>query len=249
MSAATTSAIIALPPDLASVLDANLAAYQALADDYRETSPLRMRHAAEWLSGPLSSDSPKPLTTGRALDIGCADGSHAFLLAEHGYEVTGIDFSSRMIELARGRRSGRYQPLFLEGEFLTGKFLDAHGEIVALEGQFELVVANAFVHLFPKPVDEEVVRRALDLVAAGGTALFSTTIEDSRREAYFGKAGADGTYVERWRGHYPKEDFLSLIRDAAGDRFLITDLPTTDMRGKAWLTVLARRRAASDDLG
>lgn len=247
MSAATTSATIALRPDLASVLDANLAAYQALAEDYRVTSPLRMRHAAEWLSGQLN-DSRKPLT-GRALDIGCADGSHAFLLAEHGYEVTGIDFSPRMIELARNRRPDRDGPLFLEGEFLTGKFRDARGELVALEGQFELVVANAFVHLFPKPVDDEVVKRALDLVASGGTALFSTTVEDSRREAYLGKAGADGTYVERWRGHYPKEDFLSLIRDAAGDRFLITDLPTTDMRGKAWLTVLARRREAPDGPG
>lgn len=249
MSAATTSATIALRPNLASVLDANLAAYEALAEDYRETSPLRMKHAAEWLSGPLGSDSPKRSTTGRALDIGCADGSHAFLLAEHGYEVTGIDFSPRMIELARDRRPGHAEPLFLEGEFLTGKFHDARGKLVALEGQFELVVANAFVHLFPKPVDGEVVRAALDLVTSGGTALFSTTIEDSRREAYLGKVGADGTYVERWRGHYPKEDFLDLIRDAAGDRFRITGLPTTDMRGKAWLTVLARRRAAPDGLG
>jgi SAM-dependent methyltransferase len=249
MSAATTSATIALRPNLASVLDANLAAYEALAEDYRETSPLRMKHAAEWLSGPLSSDSPKPLTRGRALDIGCADGSHAFLLAEHGYDVTGIDFSPRMIELARGRRSGRHQPSFLEGEFLAGSFCDAHGATVELDGQFELVVANAFVHLFPEPVDKDVVRKALDLVAAGGAALFSTTIEDSRQEAYFGKAGAGGTYVQRWRGHYPKEDFLSLIRDAAGDSFVITNLPTTDMRAKEWLTVLARRQAAPDGLG
>jgi hypothetical protein len=48
--------------------------------------------------------------------------------------------------------------------------------------------------------------------------------------------------VERWRGHYLKDDFLSLVRDVAGDGFLITDLLTTDMRDKPWLTVFARHR-------
>lgn len=245
MSAATSSATTALRPDLASVLDTNLAAYQALADDYRATSPLRIRHAAEWLSGPLEGNALGSPSAARALDIGCADGSHAFLLAEHGYEVTGIDFSPRMIELARRRQSDRHRLTFLEGEFLSGKFLDSRGQITALYGQFELVVANAFVHLFPRPVDEEVVRRALELVAVDGTALFSTTVEDRRQEAYLAKAGGDGTRVERWRGHYPQDDFLSLVRDAAGGEFVVTDLPTTDMRGKAWLTVLARRRATA----
>jgi SAM-dependent methyltransferase len=242
MPAAVTSAPRALRPVLASVLDANLAAYQALADDYRATSPQRLRHAARWLPAP-----PMEPTAGRrrALDIGCADGSHAFLLAERGYDVTAVDFSPRMIELARARvtPSMEHSPTFLEGEFLRGKFRNGVSDIVTLEPEFDLVVANAFVHLFPTPVDTEVVRTALSFVARGGTALFSTTVEDRREENYFGKALIDGTVVERWRGHYPKEDFLSLVRDAAQDRFLITDLSTTDMRDKSWLTVVAQRRA------
>jgi SAM-dependent methyltransferase len=247
MSAAMTSAITALRPDLASVLDVNLAAYQALADDYRETSPQRLQHAARWLQDPQLGTPLEPVATGHALDIGCADGSHAFLLAERGYNVTAVDFSSRMIELARARevpRSGGPRPTFLEGEFLTGKFFDAAGQAAPpLDQRFELVVANAFVHLFPRPADEKVVRQALDLVAPGGLALFSTTIEDSRDEEFVPKPRMDGTAVERWRGHYPKDDFLSLVRDAAGDEFLIIDLPTTDMRDTPWLTVFARHRA------
>ena len=189
----------------------------------------------------------KPIAAGHALDIGCADGAHAFLLAERGYDVTAVDFSPRMIELARAREtqhSGGPRPTFLEGEFLTGKFFDAAGEVAPpLDRRFELVVANAFVHLFPKSADEDVVRRALDLVAPGGLALFSTTIEDIRDEDFLAKPRMDGTAVERWRGHYPKDDFLSLIRDAAGYGFLISDLPTADMRNKPWLTVFARHRA------
>ncbi|PUB25551.1 methyltransferase family protein [Promicromonospora sp. AC04] len=251
MSAVTTSAPTALRPGLASVLDANLAAYQTLADDYRETSPQRLRHAARWLQDPEQGRPLKPVAAGHALDIGCADGSHAFLLAERGYNVTAVDFSSRMIELARSRDTQALQgpgPTFLEGEFLTGKFFDAAGEVAPpLDRKFELVVANAFIHLFPKPADEDVVRRALELVAPGGLALFSTTIEDIRDENFFAKTRMNGTAVERWRGHYPKDDFLSLVRDAAGDGFVITDLLTADLRGKPWLTVFARHRANDPD--
>ncbi len=250
MSAVTTSAPAALRPGLASVLDVNLAAYQVLADDYRETSPQRLRHAARWLQDPWRGTPLEPVATGHALDIGCADGAHAFLLARRGYNVTAVDFSSRMIDLARARKTPRLKgprPTFVEGEFLSGKFFDAVGKVASLDRRFELVVANAFVHLFPKPADEDVVRRALELVAPGGLALFSTTIEDIRDENFFAKTRMNGTAVERWRGHYPKDDFLSLVRDAAGDGFVITDLLTADLRGKPWLTVFARRRANDPD--
>lgn len=187
----------------------------------------------------------KPVAAGHALDIGCADGSHAFLLAERGYKVTAVDFSPRMIGLARARDTSSLngpQPTFLEGEFLAERFIDAAGEVATLDSKFELVVANAFVHLFPKPSDEDVVRRALNLVTSRGLAIFSTTLENVREEDFFLKPRTDGAAVERWRGHYPKDDFLSLVRDTAGDRFLISDLLTTDMRDRSWLTVFARHR-------
>lgn len=39
--------------------------------------------------------------SGRVLDLGCGTGSLSLLMAEAGYEVVGIDFSPRMIEIAR----------------------------------------------------------------------------------------------------------------------------------------------------
>ena len=45
---------------------------------------------------------------GRALDLGCGTGTSAIYLAQHGWQVTGIDFSPKAIELACGkaRRAG-----------------------------------------------------------------------------------------------------------------------------------------------
>lgn len=230
--------------NLASVLETNRAAYQALADDYYATSPLRLRHADSWL-GVISAHA-RPAALGRALDIGCADGAHAYRLSKLGYDVTAVDFSPRMIELARSQRARSLDdraPVFLEGEFLHGPFRDAEGKAAELGGPFDLVVANAFVHLFPEPTDATVVRKALGLVGHGGKALFSTTIEESRREGYFEKASSDGWSVGRWRGHYPKDEFIALVRKAAGQAFVVADQVTSDMRGKAWLTVSAQRSA------
>ena len=249
MSAVPASVVATLQADLTSVLATNLVAYQVLAPAYRATSGQRLGHAAEWLAGVFPRiTADRPL---RALDIGCADGSHAYLLAARGYDVTAVDFSSHMIELAvsqtrwyhffRFRKPRR--PRFLTGEFHGGVFHDANGRTARLSDRtFDLVVANAFVHLFPEPFDRAVVRKALELVAVHGTALFSTTIEDTREEGYFVKYQSDGTAVSRWRGHYPEEDFTQLIRDAAGSSFdMDQPVRTTDMRGKRWITIAARR--------
>ncbi len=38
---------------------------------------------------------------GRAIDLGCGTGANAIFLAQHGFEVTGLDFSKAAIEKAR----------------------------------------------------------------------------------------------------------------------------------------------------
>lgn len=244
MTAQAPSVATDLEPNLASVLQRNLAAYETLADDYRATSRDRLAHALVSFAPPDGSRLLNPRSVRPALDIGCADGSHAVMLAERGYDVTAVDFSARMIELARARGARSTvprTPTFLEGEFHTGKFMDVTGAVVPLRRHYDLVLANAFVHLFPRPIDGEVTRKVLDLVAPGGVALLSTTIEPTRGEDFLRKVGSDGTQVERWRGRYPEDDFVRLVRASAGAAFSITCLTTTDMRGKPWLTVFARR--------
>jgi SAM-dependent methyltransferase len=40
---------------------------------------------------------------GRAIDLGCGTGSNAIFLAQHGFEVTGVDFSASAIEKAEAK--------------------------------------------------------------------------------------------------------------------------------------------------
>jgi demethylmenaquinone methyltransferase/2-methoxy-6-polyprenyl-1,4-benzoquinol methylase len=48
-----------------------------------------------------------PVEGRRALDLACGTGDIAFLLAERGALVTGLDLTPRMIELAQAKQSGR----------------------------------------------------------------------------------------------------------------------------------------------
>jgi SAM-dependent methyltransferase len=68
------------------------------------------------------------------LDLGCGTGTHALLLAERGYAVTGVDRSAAMLGLAREKMKrgvagrGLATPEFIEGDIRTlrlGRTFDA----------------------------------------------------------------------------------------------------------------------------
>ena len=49
-------------------------------------------------------EGPRALKAGRALDLGCGTGTNSLYLARHGWDVTGIDFVTTAIELAREKQ-------------------------------------------------------------------------------------------------------------------------------------------------
>lgn len=55
-------------------------------------------------SGRLSPDTLPP---GRTIDLGCGSGSNAIFLADHGFDVVGVDFSPIALQKARIAATGR----------------------------------------------------------------------------------------------------------------------------------------------
>ncbi len=53
---------------------------------------------------------------GRAIDIGCGTGTNVIALLQHGWQVTGVDFAFRAIQLAKAklRKAGLQADLFVE---------------------------------------------------------------------------------------------------------------------------------------
>src|SRR5215470_19319030 len=49
----------------------------------------------------------RAIVPGRALEIGCGTGTNAIYLAQHGFEVIGVDISPLAVENARAKSHGR----------------------------------------------------------------------------------------------------------------------------------------------
>lgn len=101
--------------------------YEDLAEIYERAGFTRFSHEmAPRIAGHLTRlGKPK----GRVCDLACGTGDAAIYLAQHGYEVIGIDVSARMLAeaQAKGRAAG-VDVQWLQADardFLTGRPMDA----------------------------------------------------------------------------------------------------------------------------
>lgn len=86
-----------------------------------------------------------PIKPCKALDIGCGTGDNAIWLAQHGFEVTGIDTSEIAIKKAAEKASQSHASCrFFMGNFLTSRIAGA---------QFGFVFDRGLFHVFDS--DEE----------------------------------------------------------------------------------------------
>jgi methyl halide transferase len=87
-------------------------------DHYRTGQP-------PWETGAPSTELQRVLTEGhiapcRAIDVGCGSGINAVWLAQHGFDVTGIDVSPLAIEQARARAAAAGVEVRFEEDDLLG---------------------------------------------------------------------------------------------------------------------------------
>jgi SAM-dependent methyltransferase len=101
------------------------------------------------------------LPPGRALDLACGGGRNAVWLAEHGWHVTGVDYSDVALEQTRELAAERK----VEVELVQADLLD----YVPPEHAFDLVVV-LYLQL-PAEQRRQVLRSAAASLAPGGTML------------------------------------------------------------------------------
>jgi SAM-dependent methyltransferase len=103
----------------------------------------------------------RDLPPGRALDVACGEGRNAIWLAEQGWEVTGVDFSSVAIEKATRLAEGR-------GVTGTWRVLDVVEDPLGTE---EYDLALLFYLQLPAGERRRAVQSTLDALRPGGTIL------------------------------------------------------------------------------
>src|SRR5258708_29311804 len=110
-------------------------------------------------------EAPGAPPPGRALDIGCGTGTDSVYLAEHGWEVTGVDMVPRALAAARRRAAGAgVSPRYVEGDVTRLR------ELGVGEGYTLLVDFGCF-HTLPDDRRGPYVESVSEVAAAGATML------------------------------------------------------------------------------
>jgi len=108
---------------------------------------------------------------GRALDLGCGTGTNAITLAQHGWKVTGIDFTGKAIRQARRTA----QQIGLEIEFKQGDV----SMLAGVKGPFDLVLDIGCFHSLPARSRERYASKLPQLLAEGGTFLLYAWMDEA----------------------------------------------------------------------
>ena len=129
--------------------------WDALADTFDDEPDHGLRDLAvrdAWWRA-LAPRLPAPPAA--VVDLACGTGSLSLLLAEQGYEVTGVDRAPRMLERAEAKAGDR--AAFLLGDVSVPPLPD---------GSFDVVLARHVLFALPEP--EAVVGRWIRLLRPGG---------------------------------------------------------------------------------
>ena len=137
------------------------------------------RRGAPWDNGPraelvglLESGRLTPAIGSRALDVGCGTGADCRLLAAHGFDVVGVDFSAVAIDQAR---SAGGSPRYVRADLFA-----LPGEVA--DQPFDLIFDGGTIDDLQPPWRHEAARTLTDL-ARPGTALIMWCFSVHREDA------------------------------------------------------------------
>jgi len=121
---------------------------------------------------------------GRALDLGCGAGTNAITLAQHGWQVVGVDFVGKAIRMARQRA----REAGVQVDFHVGDVTRLDG----VDGPFDLVLDIGCFHGLT-PDGMAAYAHNLDrLLAPGGTFLLYAFYRNASQPAKHGGGFASG---------------------------------------------------------
>jgi SAM-dependent methyltransferase len=128
------------------------------------------------------------LAKGRALDVGCGTGDTSIYLAQHGFDVTGVDFVERALDRARAKAAAAGAKVrFVRGDVTRLR------ELSVGDG-FALVADNGLFHGLSDEQRDGYVRELTAVMAPGARLLLVGFLPGKRRP---GPRGVDRAEIER----------------------------------------------------
>jgi ubiquinone/menaquinone biosynthesis C-methylase UbiE len=127
------------------------------------------------------------LPTGKALELGCGTGDCSIYLAEHGWQVTAVDYVTQPLEKARAKADAAGAVINFARADVTR--LSSAG----LGGNFGLIVDNGCLHNMSDADRDAYVREVSGMAAPGAQLLIVAFAPGGR----FGVRGVEPAEMER----------------------------------------------------
>lgn len=112
---------------------------------------------------------------GRALDIGCGTGTNLITMAQHGWQVTGVDISSRAIRRAQRKA----QAAGLQIQLIQGDVSSFHN----ITGKFDLALDIGCFHSLSQEDRSRYASNLNRFINPGGTFLLYAWLPDDTKKA------------------------------------------------------------------
>lgn len=161
----------------------------------------------------------------KVLDLGPGSGLNSSYFAQAGFTTTAIDFSLKMIEVAK-----KNSP---KTKFILGDFLEYDFKNLKFEGIF----AKAFIHLFTKKDTMIVLKKINNLLVPKGVLFVATTFHQKSAQGYFAKKDYQNK-LRRFRRKWTEAELILTLKDAGFKIKLIKKGYDAEL-DKKWINILA----------
>ena len=132
-------------------------------------------------------EGPDAVPPGSVLDVGCGTGDSSMYLAQHGWQVTAVDFTPKALDKARAKaRTAGAAVDFVHADV-------THLRQGGISGPFQLIVDNGCFHGMSDGDRDRYVQE-ITAAAAPNARLFMVAFKPSGR---FGPAGVAQAEIER----------------------------------------------------
>lgn len=136
----------------------------------------------------------------RVLDIGCGTGAFALLLAEHGYEVVGIDPARASLDVARGKPGGE-RVRWIQGDATHPPVLQV--DLATMTGNVAQAITDEMDW-------ERTLHAVREVLRPGGTLVFETRDPEYRAWRQWNRA--DSYRVTEIAGVGEVETWVDLVK-------------------------------------
>jgi SAM-dependent methyltransferase len=166
-------------------------------------------------------------SSARVLDVGCGAGVKSRYLSEKGLRVTGIDFSDKLIEIAKR-----------EFQNVSFHVMDMR-DVKDLNEQFDGVFAQASLLHIPKSEIQELIGKLASVLNAGGYLYVAVKgVNDSGREEGVVRENDYGYEYERFFSYYRMSELEGYLRELN----LEIAYQSTKTVGKTdWLQIIGKK--------